>query len=148
MDLRTKSPRSVHDKLGGYAHLARMLDKCRATSAGTQGEYIYPCPMDKRLLEFARVSPEQFTEMARGRSDEEVARSFKQQAAKHTDAEIESWNRMMLTVGPDTDEKWAYFRSTRDALDRKRTDITAWADLLDLEEGRPVPKRTVTSIGA
>jgi hypothetical protein len=148
MDLRTKPPRSVHDRLGGYVHLARMLDKCRATLVGTQGEYIYPCPMDQRLLKFAAIAPEQFTEMVRNHTDEEVAQAFQQHAAKHSHAEIESWNRTMLTSSPDTDEKWAYFTSTRDAIDRKRTDITAWADLLDLEEGRRVPQRTATVKGA
>jgi hypothetical protein len=49
----------------------------------------------------------------------------------------------MLTRGPDSDEKWAYFRSVRDKLDPTRSDIVAWADLLDLEEGRPVPRRAI-----
>ncbi|HBR49608.1 MAG TPA: DUF5069 domain-containing protein, partial [Nitrospira sp.] len=35
MDLRTKFPRSMKVRLGGYAHLARMIDKCRAVLAGT-----------------------------------------------------------------------------------------------------------------
>jgi len=46
---------------------------------------------------------------------------------------------MMLTRGPDTEEKWQYFKSIRDAVDSRRTDITSWVDLLDLEERRPVP---------
>ena len=50
MDLRTTFPRSMKTRLGGYVHLARMIDKCRAVLAGTEGEYIYPCPMDDRLL--------------------------------------------------------------------------------------------------
>jgi hypothetical protein len=141
-DLRRHSPRSVQDKLAGYVHLARMLDKCRATHAGTQGAYIYPCPLDRRLLEFAGMTPEQFAEGVRGRTDAEVVTWFRHTATPHTDAEIDAWNRTMLALQPDSDEKWAYFRSIRDALDATRTDITTWADLLDLEEGRPVPIRT------
>ncbi|MDE3036213.1 MAG: DUF5069 domain-containing protein, partial [Nitrospirota bacterium] len=64
MDLRTQFPRSPKDKMAGYVHLPRMLDKCRATLAGTQGEYIYPCPMDQLLLAFAGIAAEQFTEAA------------------------------------------------------------------------------------
>ena len=45
MDLRKHFPRSMRAKLEGYVHLARMIDKCRAVQAGTEGEYIYPCPM-------------------------------------------------------------------------------------------------------
>ncbi len=154
MDLRTHYPRSVREKLADYVHLARMIDKCRAVLAGTQGEYIYPCPMDKRLLEFIGITPEQFTEPVKGRTDEARERSdnamvewFLKTTTPHVAAEIERWNVMMLTRGPDTEEKWAYFRSQRDAIDPSRTDITSWSDLLDLEEKRPVPKRKATVAG-
>ena len=61
MDLRTQFPRSMRTMLAGYAHLARMIDKCRAVLAGMEGEYIYPCPMDERLMDFAGITSEQFT---------------------------------------------------------------------------------------
>ncbi len=51
----------------------------------------------------------------------------------------------MLTVEPDTEDKWAYFKNTRDSIDPRRRDITTWADLLDLDEKRPVPIRTVAA---
>ncbi len=133
--------------MAGYVHLARMLDKCRAVLAGTHGDYIYPCPLDRRLLEFAGITPEQFANAVRQRSDEEVAQWFRQTAVPHTDAEIEDWNRMMLARGPDTEEKWEYFKQCRDAIDPSRTDITSWADLLDLEERRPVPVRNAAVPG-
>ncbi|MDE3224806.1 MAG: DUF5069 domain-containing protein [Nitrospirota bacterium] len=142
MDLRTQFPRSPKDKLAGYVHLPRMLDKCRATLAGTQGEYIYPCPMDQLLLAFAGIAAEQFTEAARGMTDTALAEWFKKTAIPHSKAEIDRWNAEFLTYGPDTDEKRAYFNKLRDAADPSRTDTTAWADLLDLDEQRPVPKRT------
>jgi hypothetical protein len=50
-------------------------------------------------------------------------------------------------VEPDTEEKLAYFVKTRHAIDATRTDITTWADLLDLEEKRHVPNRHATAIG-
>jgi len=34
-----------------------------------------------------------------------------------------------------------YFNKLRDAVDPSRTDLTSWADLQDLEEGRTVSKR-------
>lgn len=140
MDLRRNYPRSIKEKLADYVHLGRMIDKCRAVLAGTQGEYIYPCPMDKRLLDFARLTADQFTETVQARSsDQAVADWFVENAARHSQAEIEAWNQMMLTRGPDTEEKWQYFKSIRDLVDPSRTDITSWADLLDLEERRPVP---------
>ncbi len=141
MDLRSSYPRSLRETLGGHVHLGRMIDKCRAVLAGTEGEYVYPCPLDKRLLEFAQVSAEQFTEAVRTGSDAEVAEWFQTNAAPHTAEEIEAWNKMMVTRGPDTEEKWEYFKELRDAVDPARTDITTWADLLDLDEKRTVPKR-------
>ncbi|MGH7228237.1 MAG: DUF5069 domain-containing protein [Nitrospiraceae bacterium] len=116
-----------------------MLDKCRAVLAGTQGEYIYPCPMDKRLLDFASLTADQFSEAVQARSsDRAVADWFVENAALHSPAEIDAWNGILLTRGPDTEEKWVYFRRCLEAVAPSRTDITSWADLLDLEERRPV----------
>lgn len=142
MDLRKNFPRSMRVKLEGYVHLARMIDKCRAVQAGTEGEYIYPCPMDFRLMEFAGITADQFTAVVKERStDEGVAEWFRGAAKPHTPAELEEWNRMMLNRGPSTPEKQEYFNKLRDAVDPSRTDLTAWSDLQDLEEGRTVPRR-------
>ena len=141
MDLRTQFPRSVREQLGGYAHLGRMIDKCRAVLAGTAGEYEYPCPMDKRLFEFTGLTEEGFTEAVRNGTDPDVLEWVLADATVRSQEEINGWNHMMLTLAPDTPEKRAYFERSRDALDSSRTDITAWADLLDLDEGRHVPQR-------
>jgi Domain of unknown function (DUF5069) len=142
MDLRSSFPRSMRVKMAGYVHLARMIDKCRAVLAKTEGEYIYPCPMDDRLMEFADITADQFTAAVKPNpSDEAVAKWFTQTAKAHPPAELEAWNRMMLNRGPSTPEKQEYFNKLRDAVDPSRTDLTAWADLQDLEEGRTVPKR-------
>ena len=142
MDLRRSFPRSMQSKMEGYVHLARMIDKCRAVLAGTEGEYIYPCPMDDRLMEFAGITADQFTAAIKPNpSDEAVAQWFTQTAKAHPPAELEAWNRTMLTRRPSTPEKQKYFNKLRDAVDPARTDLISWADLQDLEEGRAVPKR-------
>jgi hypothetical protein len=129
-------------RLEGYVHLARMIDKCRAVLAGTEGEYIYPCPMDFRLMEFAGITAEQFTVTVKANpTDEGVAQWFRKAAKTHTQAELDEWNEMMLRRGPSTPQKQEYFNKLRDAADPSRTDLTAWADLQDLEEGRTVPRR-------
>ncbi len=147
MDLRNHFPRSPSETLAGYVHLPRMIDKCRAVLAGTQGEYIYPCPMDQRLLDFAGMSLEQFTEAVRRMDDAAVVEWFKTTAQPYSVAAIDQWNEAFLRRGPDTDEKWAYFKQQRDAINPGRTDITSWADLLDLEEKRPVPSRKASVAG-
>jgi hypothetical protein len=132
----------MRSKLEGYVHLARMIDKCRAVLAGTEGEYIYPCPMDERLMEFAGITADQFTAAVKANpSDGAVARWFTQVAKAHPPAELEAWNRMMLSRGPSSPQSMVKFKKYRDAVDPSRTDLTAWSDLQDLEEGRTVPKR-------
>ena len=142
MDLRSSFPRSMRVKMAGYVHLARMIDKCRAVLAGTEGEYIYPCPMDDRLMGFVGITANQFTAAVKADpSDDTVAKWFTQKAKAHPPTEFEAWNRMMLSRGPSTPKKQKYFNKLRDAVDPSRTDLAAWADLQDLEEGRTVPKR-------
>src|SRR6185312_5024133 len=105
MDLRREFPRSMRIKLEGYVHLARMIDKCRAVLAGTEGEYIYPCPMDDRLMEFAGIAADQFTAAVKANpTDEAVADSFRKTAKPHKPAELDEWNDMMLKRGPSTPE--------------------------------------------
>lgn len=140
MDLRKNYPRSMRAKLEGYVHLARMIDKCRAVLASTEGEYLYPCPMDFRLLEFAGITDQQFTEIVTSNpTDRGVAQWFRKAATTHSPAELKQWNEMMLQRGPSTPEKQNYFNKLRDAVDPSRTDLTAWAELQDLEEGRHIP---------
>lgn len=133
-------------KLEGYVHLGRMIDKCRAVLAGTEGEYLYPCPMDLRLLEFAGITDDQFTAAVKANAtDEGVVQWFHRSAKGHPQAELEECNRMMLNRGPSTPEKQEYFNRLRDAVDPSRTDLRSWADLQDLEEGRTVPRREPVS---
>lgn len=145
MDLRKSFPRSMRFQLANYAHLARMIDKCRAVLAGTEGEYIYPCPMDDRLLEFAGITSEQFTAAVKANpTDEGVVTWFGKKAKPHRSDELEEWNQQLLARGPSSPESAARFKKYLAAIDPTRTDITAWSDLQDLEEGRVVPRRVST----
>jgi Domain of unknown function (DUF5069) len=67
-------PRSPGETPGGYVIAARTLDKCRATLAGTAGEYHFDCPLDNFFFAFAGISADDFKNfIATGASDEEVA---------------------------------------------------------------------------
>ena len=141
MDLRRQFPRSMRTTLAGWVHLARMIDKCRATLAGTEGAYIYPCPMDERLMDYAGITSEEFTAAVKSnRTDQGVVDWFRRTAKPHEPAELAAWNQELLRRGPSSPESTARFKQYLDAVDPSRTDITAWADLQDLEEGRPVPR--------
>jgi len=59
--------------MGGVPWLPRITDKARAKLRGTIGDYIYPCPADKKFLEGLGITAEKFTEIV---------------AACETDAEV------------------------------------------------------------
>jgi hypothetical protein len=72
-DLRRGEPRASHEELGGEAHAARTLDKCRATLLGWNGEYQFGCPMDRHLFEETGIDMQEFEDfVASGASDREV----------------------------------------------------------------------------
>src|SRR5258707_11829538 len=72
-DLTSRPPRSPRVRLGGYAILPRLLDKGRATIAGTHGEYKYKCPLDRRFFNFAGIDADALkAELAKGKGDGEI----------------------------------------------------------------------------
>src|ERR1700758_1209570 len=92
-DLSKDFPRSPRETLGGYVLAARTLDKCRATLAGTAGEYHFDCPLDNLFLGFAEIPSEEFKAfVATGASDEEVAKWIEEKAKKRPRIEIIRWN--------------------------------------------------------
>lgn len=58
-------PRRGREAIGEALWLLRISDKGRAAAAGTIDDYIYPCPMDKGMLERWRISPSEFDEALR-----------------------------------------------------------------------------------
>lgn len=81
-DLRTESPRSPQEELGGFAKAARCLDKCRATIVGQQGDYQFGCPMDRSFLDTAGIGVEEFRQfVATGASDEDVDRWLREKSS-------------------------------------------------------------------
>ena len=69
-DLTQHPPRSVRVRLGGYAHLSRLLDKARAHLAGKAGEYHYNCPLDQRFFAFTGIDQEKMlAEIKTGKTD-------------------------------------------------------------------------------
>jgi hypothetical protein len=141
MDLRTDVPRSPKEQIGGYVHVARIIDKARAHNAGTLGEYIYNCPMDQSWFQLTGVTAEAFAKAVKTRDDRQMAEWIRRQATPHSPQEIEVWNQALLSRTPSSPESRQRFLATRQKLAPERTDITTWPDLIDLEEGRPVPRR-------
>jgi hypothetical protein len=140
VDLTKQYPRSVHEKLHGVVQIARTLDKATATAFGNVGEYHYDCPMDQAVFAFLGTDHEKM--LAAVKTSPEAADALiKGLADKKTPEEIESWNREWLNSKPGNEDSQKYFNELRNQVAPTRTDVTAWADLLDLDEKRPVPTR-------
>src|ERR1700687_3638456 len=54
-------PRRGREALGEFLWLARVFDKARAKTNQTHDGYIYPCPMDRAVMQRWGISPKQFT---------------------------------------------------------------------------------------
>src|SRR4051794_20390078 len=69
-DLTVEEPRAFGLELEGYAHLPRMLDKARATLAGTAGSYQFGCPVDHTCMARLGVTPEIVLDLAARHADD------------------------------------------------------------------------------
>jgi len=141
MDLTKDYPASVKTKLHGIVQLQRTIDKGKALAQGTIGEYHYNCPMDVHVFTFLGIDHEALLEKIKtAKNDHEISDYVAPFIHAKSDAEIEAFNAEWLKHGPDPgSEAEGYFKSMLQELAPERTDITAWADLLDLDEKRPVP---------
>ncbi len=135
-DLTKQPPRSPRVRLGGYVILPRMLDKGRATAAGTHGEYKYACPMDQRFFEFVGIDPEALKrELAAGRGDSEILEWINAHAKhKRSEAEIAVWSTLAEQRAPSDAESRAHFNEMHTKAAPRREDIVTWFDLLDVDD--------------
>jgi len=53
-------PRRGREAMGEVLWLLRMADKGRAAACGTIHDYVYPCPMDRGVLDRWGITPEEF----------------------------------------------------------------------------------------
>ena len=133
-DLTKFPPRSPRVRLGGYVILPRMLDKGRATVAGKHGEYHYACPLDQGFLEFAGIDAKALKKVL-NQSDTEVLKWIQKNAKhKRTMPEIIAWSAWQEQRSPDNPDSREYFNGLHKTDAPKRTDITTWFDVLDLDD--------------
>jgi hypothetical protein len=142
MDLTHEYPTSVKTKLHGLVQIARTIDKGKAKAHGNLGEYHYNCPMDAAVFAFLGIDHEALLDViSKAKSDQEIKDYVAPFIHNKSDAEIEAWNAAWLKSAPapgsDSEKSFLQLRSQ---VAPDRTDVTAWADLLDLDEKRPVPK--------
>src|SRR5579864_8906018 len=69
-------PRRGRQALDGFLWLARVYDKARAAAAGTIHDYIYPCPMDKGVMERWGITPAVFNDAIRMHTTDDAIRAW------------------------------------------------------------------------
>jgi len=147
MDLTTSYPRSTSAKIAGVVMIARTIDKAKAKAHGKIGEYHYNCPMDAGVFGFLGIDHEKFLEVVtNAKSDRDIEAYVKSFADKKTPQEIEGFNAGFLLHAPEPgSDGEKYFLELRATAAPDRTDVTTWADLLDLDEKRSVPHRAMAA---
>ena len=100
-DLTKEAPRSPRMRIGGYAILARTYDKCRALLWSNIGEYHFDCPLDNMLFGFKGVKGDDFkAEVAKGATDEEMAKWLDAHGEKKTPEEVKAWSDEVEATNP------------------------------------------------
>ena len=134
LDLNESVPRSSKETMAGIAHLPRMIDKARSYQNNRLGEYIYPCPLDKQILQYLEISSDNFADMAESQDDEEIELWARSVSRSRYRPELNQVNAKILNRKVDP-EDLPYFIKARNQFDSSRTDVTTWDELTDLEEG-------------
>ena len=143
MDLTKTTPRSVSTTMLGIVQLARTIDKAKAVAHGSIGEYKYDCSMDQGLFEYLGMDQKAFLDTVKhAKNDSEIEAYANTFVAKKDPRSVEAFNKKWLSAVP-TGESLKHFQELRTKIAPSRTDVVSWSDLLDLEEGRTVPKREV-----
>lgn len=137
LDLTKSYPRSPGEVLGGYVLLPRIIDKCRAGIAGTNGEYNFNCPLDRQFFDFTEIDAHEFADLvATGANDEQIAAWCREKDSSHSDNEILTWGYEQRIRGPVTAEQKGHYESMRRSFVPDKHHVTTWFQLLDADEGR------------
>ena len=139
-DLTKQAPHSPRERIAGFAIASRAVDKCRASLAGTLGEYHYDCPLDNLLFSFKGITGEQFKAAVQAAKDyEDVGAWLLANGTAKTPPEIEGWSDEMeagsLMKNP---EKRAYFMEScsRLGLNPQMNTTFDWLEADDRESFR------------
>jgi len=134
-DLTKEPPRSPRYRLGGYAILARTLDKCRAAITGQIGDYHFDCPLDNMLFGFKGIKGDDFkAEVEKGRGDHEIVRWVNENGSKKTGEEIKAWSDEVEGANPYQDpekREWFEEQVKPHGLDPAKTTLFDWLEVDD-----------------
>jgi hypothetical protein len=133
-DLTQHPPRSVRVRLGGYAHLARLLDKARAVIAGKGADYHYNCPLDQQLFAFTGISADaMLAEIKTGKTDTQIL-AWIEATSKRQRYEVIAWSAWLEQHGPGGAPGHEWAAGVIKGNKSERDDIRSFADILDFDD--------------
>jgi len=137
-DLTRRPPRSARVRLGGFAHLPRLIDKARASLAGTLGDYVFGAEslLDSEFFRFTGVTPEAFLEqVSKAPGDLAVLEWLRATAARSLRPhEVAAWSQWIESVPGLSAEARAWFAEFSGQLSPPRPDIGTLFEYLDVDD--------------
>lgn len=135
-DLTQHPPRSPRVRLGGFAHLPRLLDKARATAANRNGDYVYGAMMDRHFFAFTGIDAATFLSAVQtGKSDTEMLRwVLEHLRPARGPAEIAHWSAWLESIGPANAAGHAWLAERIQNYGPQRDDIRTYCEHLDLDD--------------
>src|SRR5258708_19439684 len=97
-------PRSPYEKLGGYVHLPRLIDKARLHRKGLLNGYNYKTVgFDKHLLAFLKIDGDGFEEIvSRLDEDDAILEWVQTKGVRHSPHIINHCNHPIISRHPTT----------------------------------------------
>jgi hypothetical protein len=116
--------------------LARVLDKARATMAGTQGDYIYGNPMDQHFFSFTGIRQEDLLrEVKTGAGDWALLQWVNENATPgRAPHEVRAWSAWLETMPVGEAEDLEWFAAQAKRINPVRTDLQTIMDYLDADD--------------
>ncbi len=135
LDLTQRPPRSPRVRLGGYAMLARVLDKARASLTGKAGDYKYANPMDQHFFAFTDIAQDALLEQVKtGAGDWALLVWVNANASpKRAPHEIRAWSAWLETMPVGEAEDLEWFAAQAKRINPARTDLQTIMDYLDAD---------------
>ncbi|WP_411845659.1 DUF5069 domain-containing protein [Roseibacillus persicicus] len=137
-NLSIRPPRSPRVRLGGFVHLPRLIDKARAVSNDSAGDYVYGdgSLLDSEFFKLTGISSGEFLEeVSRGGGDWEVLQWVHENLSRPlAPFQIQSWSQWLETLPGLSLGARAWFAEYASNLTPAREDIGTLFEYLDIDD--------------
>lgn len=137
--MRNVSLRSPKEKLAGWIHLPRFIDKIRLHHAGKlppEYQANFCGGFDGHWLKSAGVTKEVFLEAVRAAKDDAAVEAWVRANVRKTPADIEAFNQWVLNRGRNDDASPRVKEIKEKSGLAHRAEIQTFVDLIEADEGR------------